>query len=206
MKVSVVKCNDYEQKNVDDSIKEALNLINFKFKEGIKVLLKPNLIGAFKAEYAVTTHPSIIIALCKILKEKNTEIYLGDSQGIPNIKKVFEITGMEEVAKKYNIKLVNFNSSKTIKLKREQNKILKESSFPDIIEKVDLIINLPKLKTHVFTQYTGAIKNLYGFIIGGKKSHYHLVNKTEKKFSEMLIDIHDLIKPQLTITDAVIGM
>lgn len=206
MKVSIVKCESYEQERVDKAVKEALRLIDFKFKKGMKVLLKPNLIAAFKPEKAATTHPSILIALCKILKGKKAKVYIGDSPGHSNTRRVLKVCGIEYAAKKYGAELLNFNSSNSIKFENEKNKILKEINLPDIINKIDLIINIPKLKTHVFTKYTGAIKNLYGFITGGKKSYYHLVTGTEKRFAEMLLDIHSFVKPQLTVMDAVVGM
>lgn len=206
MKVAIVKCESYEQEKVDKAVKEALNLIGFKFKKGIKVLLKPNLIAPFKPERAATTHPSILIALCKILKKKNAKIYIGDSPGWPNVKAVMDTSGMSRVAEEYGAELLNFNSSKKIDLMNEQNKWLKKVTLPKIIKDVDVIINLPKLKTHTFTRYTGAVKNLYGFIAGGKKGYYHLITGTEKRFAEMLLDLHSFVKPRLTIMDAVIGM
>ncbi len=206
MKVSIVRCESYEQEKVDHAVKEALRLIGFKFKKNIKVLLKPNLITAFPPERAATTHPSILIALCKILEKENAKIFIGDSPGWPNVKSVMDISGMSRVAEEYSAEILNFNSSKKIELLNERNKWLKKVALPEIVKDVDIIINLPKLKTHTFTKYTGAVKNLYGFIIGGKKSYYHFMTRTEKRFAEMLLDLHSFVKPQLTITDAVIGM
>jgi uncharacterized protein (DUF362 family)/Pyruvate/2-oxoacid:ferredoxin oxidoreductase delta subunit len=206
MKVAIVKCESYEQEKVDKAVKEALNLLGFEFKKEVKVLLKPNLIAPFKPERAVTTHPSILVALCKILNKKNAKIYIGDSPGWPNIKSVMNTSGMKHVAEEYGAELLDFNSSKKIELLNERNKWLKKVALPEIVKDVDVVINLPKLKTHTFTKYTGAVKNLYGFIIGGKKSYYHLITGTEKKFSEMLMDLHSFIKPQLTLMDAVTGM
>lgn len=206
MKVSIVKCEDYEQKKVDKAVKESLSLINFKFKKGMKVLLKPNLIAPFKPERAATTHPSILIALCKLLKKENAKTFIGDSPGDPRTKRTFEVCGMEDAAKKGGAELLNFNPLKSIKFENMNNQILKEVNLPDIINEMDLIINLPKLKTHAFMKYTGAVKNLYGFITGGKKGYYHLITGTEKRFAEMLVDLHSFVKPQLTVMDAVIGM
>lgn len=207
MDVSIIKCDSYNQEEVDLAIRKSLNLIGFEFKKGMKVLLKPNLIGPFFPEDAATTHPTILIALCKILKEKNAKVYIGDSSGHPDIKKVLKISGIEDVARMYCAELLNFNSlDSSIRLENKQNSILKEVDLPKIIKEVDLIINLPKLKTHILMKYTGAVKNLYGFIIGGKKNYYHMLTITEKRFAEMLLDLHSFIKPQLTIMDAVIGM
>lgn len=204
MKVSIVKCEDYEQENVDKAVKEALALIDFKFKKGIKVLLKPNVLYAASPEKAVTTHPSILIALCKLLK--NCEVYIGDSPGFANRDKAFKVSGILKVIKDYKSNFVNFNTTKLIAFKNEKNVFLKEVYLPKLIKEVDLIINLPKLKTHGLMKYTGAIKNLYGFIPGGKKAHYHLIADSEEKFGRVLVELYQHIKPELAIMDAIVGM
>lgn len=206
MKVSIVRCEDYEQKKVDKAVEESLKLINFKFKKGMKVLLKPNLIIPSKPEDGMTTHPSVLIALCKLLKKENAKVFVGDSPGHPSVKKTFKVCGMEAVANECGAELLNFNSLNLIKFENKNNKVLKEVNLPGIISEFDLIINLPKLKTHVFMKYTGAVKNLYGLVTGGKKSYYHLITRTEKRFAEMLLDLHSFVRPQLTVMDAVIGM
>lgn len=207
MDVSIVKCNSYNQEEVDLAVKKSLDMIGFEFEKDIKVLLKPNLIGPFAPEDAATTHPSVLIALCKILKEKNAKVYVGDSPGHPDVKKVLKISGVEDVAKMYGAELLNFSAlNSSIRLENEQNTVLKTVELPRVVKEVDLIINLPKLKTHIFMKYTGAVKNLYGFVIGGRKNYYHMLTGTEKKFAEMLLDLHSFVKPQLTIMDAVIGM
>lgn len=204
MKVAVVKCDSYEQEEVDNAVSKALNLIDFKFKKGTKVLLKPNVLHAAIPERAVTTHPSILIALCKLLK--GCDIYIGDSPGYSNKDDAFKISKILDVAEEFKANFVNFNTTNLIQFKNEKNIFLKEIYLPKLIQDMDLIINLPKLKTHGFMKYTGAIKNLYGFIPGGKKSHYHLVANDEKKFGRLLVELYGYVKPQLTIMDAVIGM
>lgn len=206
MKVSIVRCEDYGQKKVDKAVEESLNLINFKFKKGMKVLLKPNLILPSKPEEGMTTHPAILIALCNILKKENAKVFIGDSPGHPSIKMTFRTCGMDDVAKRCGAELLNFNSLSLIKFENKNNKVLKEVNLPGIINEFDLIINLPKLKTHIFMKYTGAVKNLYGFVTGGRKGYYHLVTRTEKRFAEMLLDLYSFVRPQLTVMDAVIGM
>ena len=204
MKVSIVRCESYEQEKVDRAVKEALDLIDFKFKKGIKVLLKPNVLYAATPEKAVTTHPSILIALCKLLKD--CKIYIGDSPGFANRDKAFKVSGMLDVVKDCKSNFVNFNTTKLMIFKNGKNVFLKEVYLPKLIKEVDLIINLPKLKTHGLMKYTGAIKNLYGFIPGGKKAYYHLMADSEEKFGQLLVELYQYVKPELTIMDAVVGM
>ncbi len=206
-KVSIVKCSNYEQKKVDKAIAKVLELIGFDFSKykGKKVLIKPNIVGCFpKKQIATTTNPAIVEAVCKILKKNNCKIYIGDSP-FTRSEVSYKASGIDKIAKKYGI-LVEFETSELIKIKDQKAKVLKQITFPKIIKEADLIINIPKLKTHSLTKYTGAIKNLYGCIPGGLKQRLHNEAHGEKKFSKLLVDIYQNIKPELNIMDGVIGM
>ncbi len=204
-KVSIVKCSSYKQEQVDKAIEKSLSLIDFKFKKNSKVLIKPNVVGNFpKNQIAITTHPAVIEAVCKILKKNNCKIFIGDSS-FTNPETAFKLSGIKKIADKYG-KLIIFEQDKLIKIKDEKAKILKQFETAQIIKNVDLIINIPKLKTHMLTKFTGAIKNLYGCIPGGMKQKLHAEAIGEKKFSQLLIDIYQNIKPELNIMDGIIGM
>jgi len=70
----------------------------------------------------------------------------------------------------------------------------------------DLVIDLPKLKTHVLTLYTGAVKNLYGVIPGTRKREPHLRAPGVRDFSPVLVDLLEFVQPRLSILDGVIGL
>lgn len=204
-KVAVVKCSSYEQKKVDKAVEKALKLINFKFERGKKVLIKPNVIGVFpKNQIAITTHPSLVIAICKILKKKKCKIFIGESSFL-DTEVALKKSGIEKVAKKYG-KLVVFEENKLVQIKDNRARVLKRFMIAKIVKDADLIINMPKLKTHVLTKYTGAIKNLYGLNPGGVKQRLHRKARGEKKFSKLLVDIYQNVKPELNIMDGIIGM
>lgn len=209
MKVAVLWCPSYE-KELESVIKKAFYHINFNVKPHSKVLLKPNVLGTFRPEEAVTTHPSVIDAVCKVLREKSAEIYIGDSSGDTarrgSTSRAFKVSGIEEVANKNKAVLVNFDNTELLKVANPDNKILKEAYIPKIIREADIIINLPKLKTHNFLGYTGAVKNLFGTIPGTKKSIMHFVMGNPEKFAEMLTDLHNLVKPDFHILDGVTGL
>lgn len=204
-KVAIVKCSSYKQKEADKAVKQALSLLNVEFKKGSSVLIKPNVVGCFpRNQIAITTNPAIVEAVCKILKKAKCRIYIGDSP-FTNPYCAFKDSGLDKIAKKYG-KLVIFEQEKLVKIEDKKAKILKEFEIAKIVKNVDLMIDMPKLKTHTLTRYTGAIKNLYGLIPGGLKQRLHNHARGEKKFSKMLVDIYQNIKPQLNIMDAVIGM
>lgn len=208
-KVSILKCNDYNVEQVYKVIKQSLKNIDFEIPKNKKILLKPNILAQKKPETAIDTHPAVIDALCKLLKENNNEIWIGDSGGITaygGTKRAFEISGIEAVAKKYNVKLISFEGSQREEIIDNNAKIIKKFTLAKEPFMVDLIINVPKLKTHVLTKFTGAVKNMFGCVPGGGKSEKHALAPNEDMFSNLLLDVYKNVKPHLNMMDAIIGL
>jgi uncharacterized protein (DUF362 family)/Pyruvate/2-oxoacid:ferredoxin oxidoreductase delta subunit len=207
--VSLVKCTSYEQKEVDKAVARAIKLLGGidKFvKKGSKVLLKPNMLGSAKREQRVTTDPAVVEAVIKILKKKKCTIYLGDSPALGSAVSVADSCAIKVVCDKYKVKIIEFFPSE--KFINMEGRIVKDFTLPSLIKDIDVIINLPKLKTHGFTTFTGAVKNLFGMIPGLQKASYHLRLTTKEEFSTMLLDLYGFLKPsvKLNIMDGIIGM
>ncbi len=200
MKVSIVKCSSYENKELKEALEKSLKNLNFIFKKNMKVLIKPNILAPYPPEKAITTNPLVIEELCKILKKYNADIYIGESSSYET-KKGFEVSGIGKLEK--YAKIINFETQDKRLFKF---KSVKEVSLPKIIFEMDLIINVSKLKTHAFTGATLCVKNLYGCIPGMAKSYYHRVFPSLESFSKFLLELHEKIKPGLNIIDGVIGM
>jgi len=206
-KVALVKCRNYNQKLVDKAVQKCFELLDFdkEIKRGKRVLIKPNIVGSFKTnQQAITTNPAVIEAVCKILKKKNCRIFIGDSS-FTLTSSALKDSGIEKIAKKYG-KAVVFDEEKLIKINDKKAKILKTFRIPKVIKQSDIVVNMPKLKTHILTKYTGAIKNLLGCIPGGMKQRLHKKAPNEKSFSNLLVDIYQNIKPEINIMDSVLGM
>lgn len=208
-KVSVVECRSYDEKEVLKAVEKAIDEIGFNIKESSKVLLKPNVLMGVPPEKAITTNPAIIDAVCAILERKKCHILIGESCGIVKeggVLEAFEEAGISAIAKKHNAKLVSFGHEKIIKVENEKAGFAKEMFLPKTFFDVDLIINLPKMKTHTLMLFTGAVKNLFGCIPGGRKQEYHAEANTKEKFANLLLDIWMNVKPQLNIMDGIEGM
>ena len=204
-KVSSVKCFSYDRSELLDRVREAVALAGGfpdKVKNGSKVLLKPNMLTARAPEYAVTTHPEFIRAVILLLKEIGVEVTVGDSPaGGHSWEKVWTNTGIKKVCEEENAKLIPFENAKIIKFKKGQNiPVLKE------LDNFDALISLPKLKTHILTKITGAIKNSYGLVIGHAKSHFHSLYPSPRKMSEFIGELYGHIKPDFVIMDAIVCM
>ena len=205
-KISSVECKTYEIEQLQAKIKEAIDLAGgfpAQIKPGSKILLKPNLLTATAPEAAVTTHPNIVRAVIRILKEQGiTDITFGDSPaGKHSWEKLWAKTGMKKVAEEENVVLMPFENFKTICIEGipelEHVPVLKE------LDNFDAVISLPKLKTHLLTKVTGAVKNSYGLIIGRAKSNFHGSFPSPRKMSDFIGRLYGNLRPDFVIMDAV---
>jgi uncharacterized protein (DUF362 family)/Pyruvate/2-oxoacid:ferredoxin oxidoreductase delta subunit len=207
-RVSIVKCEDY--KNAQKAINEALDLIGGLkdlIKPGSTVLLKPNLLSPKPPSAAVTTHPSIVEGIINEVRKLDAEIMLGDSSGgIGKTKEVLEISGVKSAAEKCGVPIKNFDETGAYVVKIPNGRVLDRIHVAKPVKDADVLISLPKLKTHALTLYTGAIKNVYGCMPGGNKMLIHSMMKNPVQFAEALSDIYSVIKPELAVMDGVIGM
>jgi uncharacterized protein (DUF362 family)/NAD-dependent dihydropyrimidine dehydrogenase PreA subunit len=205
--VSVVKCPTYSLEDVYKAVLESVNAIGGPksfMKPGDKVLIKPNMLQAKSPDEAITTHPAVVEAVINMVKDVGAIPMVGDSPGGPagGMDRFWEVTGFSKAAKKTDTELVNFE--KTGSYKRTRNNI--DYRIAMKVLDADIIINLPKIKTHGLTIFTCAVKNMYGVVPGLIKTEYHKNAPNPSKFAEYVVDIYALTKPQLNIVDGIIGM
>lgn len=201
-KVSIVKCPDYNFRKVEVALHQALDLlggINSFVKPGQKVLLKPNLLSARAPEEAVDTHPEIVRGVIRLVKESGGVVMVGDSPGgfgAHLSDEVYEKSGIKKVCEEEGAELVKFN------------KVTIKNNIPIVTYALecDVLISLPKFKTHNLTTITGGVKNLFGTIPGLGKMEYHKQNAHPAKFASAIVNIYKEVKPHLSIMDGIVGM
>jgi uncharacterized protein (DUF362 family)/ferredoxin len=192
-----------EYDRVEGVVEEILEVFPFPWR-GKRVLVKPNILGPYGPEKGVTTHPSLVRSLVKALKKREAICLVGDNPGLNGYaanERCARISGILDAAEGC---FVNFA--------RETVQVSWRSRFIDrlVISRAvldaDLIINVPKFKTHMQTRITGAVKNMFGILAGAEKARVHLSVPRPRDFSEALVDIYQIRVPDLTILDAVVGM
>lgn len=212
--VSIVKCTDYDEKEVKESVRKSLDLIGGLgrvIKEGTKVLIKPNLLSAKPPEAAVTTHPLVVKAMVELVKEAGGIPWVGDSSGgvvagqAPT-KQALITSGVQKAAEEAGAKVLNFDTTGTIERTSPRGNAFGSYHLAKPVGEADIIISLAKLKTHSATLYTGAVKNLYGVLPGYRKAEYHRLSPKPSDFIETLLDIFALAKPTLAVMDGIVGM
>ena len=127
-------------------------------KPGQRVLLKPNLVAPAKPELAVTTHPAILKAVIEETQEAQAgSVSFGDGPGVGTATSVSKLAGLVKVAEETHAKLVDFVETKTYE--NNNNRILKHLDLTDQLAENDVLITVPKLKTHSQMAFTCALKN-----------------------------------------------
>lgn len=210
-KVAIVRCTSYNRDEVNRGIRELIGLlggINNFISPGQSVFIKPNLLMKKKPEEVVTTHPEIIGAMAKLVQEAGGKVLVGDSPGGPyNVKVlqgVYKVCGLEDMAAETGVEL-NLNCEE-VKVDHPAGKVKQTLNVIKPALQADVVINLPKLKTHGLTVLSGAVKNLFGLIPGLKKAEYHFNMLKLEDFVDALLDINTFLQPGLVVMDAVVGM
>lgn len=212
VKVSITKCSQYDQKEVDLAVHRCLELIggieNF-VKPGQRVLLKVNALTPRPPEAAVTTHPALIKAVVNEVRQAGGIPLVGDSSGgiiagqAPT-RQTFQVAGIAAAARESGAELVNFDAAGATPVK--SNGPVDTLYIARSVLEADVVVSMPKLKTHSATLFTGAIKNMYGSIPGFRKAEYHRMAPKLKEFTGVLVDVFAAAKPSLAIMDAITGM
>lgn len=207
-KVVLLPCAAYDGEEIYRLLKDGLSMlggIGSLIGKQEKILLKPNLVRKAEVERAVITHPEVMGALARILREEGYEhIVCGDSCGIGTANKTMAGTGMEKQMEKYRIPVTDF--SRPAKVDYPQGHQAKQFVLAQDVLDADAIINVCKMKTHALERVTGAVKNMYGCVCGLQKAKGHTIYPNADSFARMLIDLNQLLKPRLYIMDGIVAM
>lgn len=205
--VSIFRANSYDPDHLEQVITQALEPLGGMrafVRPGMTVLLKPNMLSAKAPDRAITTHPEFVAAVGRMAMRLGAHVRIGDSPAGAKvgIERVWENCGFRQIAERDGFELVNFEKEGTSAVAIETRVYY----IAKPILEADLVINLPKLKTHVLTLMTGGVKNMFGSIPGFRKGMYHRENPNPRHFARTIVDIFAAVQPELTIMDAIVAM
>lgn len=209
-KVYVVRCPDYSQAGEKlDELLAMIGGIERYVKPGENVLLKVNLLAPAPPEKAITTHPAVAAAVAKQVAAAGGKATIADCPGgyqhkASLLKSIYDACGMTEAAAASGAALNYDTSSEEVAF--PQGALMRRFEVMSPVLHADAIINLCKLKTHMFMNMTGAVKNSFGVIPGISKAGYHAKLQEKGQFAHMLLDLSAFVSPRLCIMDAVVGM
>jgi len=211
-RVSVVRVKGDQ---IDAAVREAVQLLggieSFISPEG-SYLIKPNLFTTRTAEQGATTDMRIVLALADMVKEAGAVPVVGECPAMASYARpdiVFDGLGVRRLCEDASVDVRVLDRDRPVRVESPGAAVVSEFWFPEFALRCDGIINVPKLKTHTLTTLTCAVKNLFGLQQGGSKADHHVRTKNDpKRFSHLLLDLYEAIRPQvrLNVVDAVIGM
>jgi len=214
-KVSLIKCTSYEQDQLSDSIKKAINLIgglDSILKRDAKVFIKLNLVGPFDKDKGITTHPEFVKAVIKEVKKFTNNITVGDNPAVRDQIHTLKKCGIYNILVEENVKILD--QSKIITIHNSNSKIYPDFDVTEEMMTCDLLINLPKLKTHSLAYMTVCEKNFFGTIYGLNKSAWHVKANNPLEFGSAMNDLYGAILETLSknnskilnICDGILGL
>jgi uncharacterized protein (DUF362 family) len=198
-----LKANNFSDSEIDAAVANAINRLGFNFKSKIQnVVLKPNLCYYWNYSTGETTDPRVVSAVIDYVRRKtgnDTDISVVEADASAmKTKYSFRVLGYDKLCQAKNVKLENLSQGNIIDVKISVNG--REIVLPinEILLKADLIINMPKLKTHNFVGATCALKNMFGAISKPRKYSYHDV------ISQIIVAINKQVKSHITVVDGLI--
>jgi len=186
--------------NLELAIRKALKAADWTKHIQGKVFLKPNLCSKYYIPGAVT-NPQVLFHLVSILRDRAEEVIVGESNGYNYCcNDALAMTGVKKIVEKAGGKTINLSEDKTIKVQNPKTYVLNNFPLPKTLLEADSIVDVPVLKTHEFTKYSGAIKNLFGCIPNNRRIFLH------PTFNMVMHDLLVLLKPKFVVMDATFAM
>lgn len=203
--VSLIRADSYDQQRLRASLEtliEPLGGISAFVKKGDRVLLKPNLLTAGRLGKECITRPELVYSVAQLVKEAGGKPFFGDSPAFGSAMGVAKANGYLPMMEELNLPIVEFHGQRyeTQSVAFNHLRLSKEAM------EADVVINLPKVKSHMQLTLTMGVKNLFGCVPGKMKAWWHMeAGKDEKRFGEMLVETARAVNPDLTILDGIIG-
>jgi uncharacterized protein (DUF362 family)/Pyruvate/2-oxoacid:ferredoxin oxidoreductase delta subunit len=204
--VALARCSSYSAGNLNEGLRQvlrALGGLESMIHPGQSVLIKPNLLTDRPPEAAVTTHPELVRALIRLVRDLGATPFVADSPSNANkLSRVWERTGFTAMCREESAELLSLEKAGSVPVNVAGTVLHVARPVMD----ADVIINVPKVKTHMLTVLTCAMKNLYGTLPGYQKTQLHGDFVTPAEFGRLIMELARVLKPVLHVADGVVGM
>jgi len=204
-KVALQKCDEYAFDEVYKCVQKMMELVPPPDVKGKVVLLKPNILYPKRPELAVGTHPVLVGAVVKAFVERGAGLVMvGESPAIANSTTSAKLIGMYDQVLYNGGMWSDFHKAVTIPCPNGVS--VKQLDFAVQFTEADIVVSLCKLKSHQLMSYTGAMKNLFGLVIGLNKAQFHYRFPNKEDFGNFIVDLNIAAQADYAIMDAIVGM
>ncbi|QEQ00210.1 DUF362 domain-containing protein [Thermosynechococcus sp. CL-1] len=203
--VSLLRATSYDLDRLSASLEELLAPLGGMaaiVKPGDRVLLKPNLLTGARPKHECVTRPELVYCVAKMVQAVGGQPFLGDGPAFGSALGVARNNGYLPFIQELNLPVIEFHGDRYATANPEfaHLRLSKEAMAADVV------INLPKVKSHVQLTLTLGVKNLFGCVPGKMKAWWHMeAGKDADRFGRMLVETARAIAPDLTIVDGIIG-
>jgi uncharacterized protein (DUF362 family)/Pyruvate/2-oxoacid:ferredoxin oxidoreductase delta subunit len=200
----IVRRSSYRYQSLKPQLFEMLeNMGGQLIEKNSRVVVKPNLLAPASPQRAMLTHPMVVKGVVEYVLDRGAKVQISDSPAMGTFQKVLNESGIREAVEGLDVTFKEFKESITVDIGEPFRKI---EIARDALE-ADVLINLPKLKTHSQMLLTLGVKNLFGCIVGFRKPQWHLRAGVEREvFATLLVRIYQALKPKFTILDGILAM
>lgn len=193
-------CTDTD---INKAVERAIDLLNFEFNDKIEnVVIKPNLCYYWDYTTGETTDPRIVSAIIDYIREhlgKDVKIFIAEADASAmRTKHAFKILGYEKLAVKKNVELTNLSEGDICEQKVKVKNVEFTLPINRMLLEADLVVNVPKLKTHNIVGLTCALKNMFGVIAKPRKYDYHSM------LSHVIVGVNKIVRSDITVVDSII--
>jgi uncharacterized protein (DUF362 family) len=200
--ITSIKNHPFEQTEIDNAVEKSLDNLNFNFGKIDNVFIKPNLCYYWNSSTGETTDGRVVCSIIKYIRNKlgeDVKITVAEADASAmKTKFAFGILGYDELCQENNVTLKNLSQGEIV---QEKVKVGKEEitlPFNRDLLNADLVINVPKLKTHNFIGVTCALKNMFGAISKPRKYSYH------NNIVNVIVASNKIVKSDIVVVDGLI--
>ncbi len=205
--VALIRCENYDAEKVTQAVSRQFDLlggIERFVKRGDRVLLKPNFIAPRPPDRSpAQTHPAVILAVATLLKDFGAKPFVADSPAWADARTCAAALGLAEPLARLDVPVLELNESRSCRMGPGRPHVRLSSVALD----ADVIMNLPKFKSHQQLVTTFAVKNMFGCVSGKRKALWHFREGHDAtRFCTLLLDIYQRLAPVVTIIDGIVAM
>jgi len=198
-----LKKKNFADDDIEEGVERAIDRLDFDFRDDIQnVVIKPNLCYYWNYSTGETTDPRVVSAVIDYVRDKvgnDASIAVAEADASAmKTKYSFRVLGYDKLCQAKKVKLENLSEGNIVDVKIDVSG--KEIVLPinEILLNADLIVNVPKLKTHNFVGFTCSLKNMFGAISKPRKYSYH------EMISHVIVGVNKIVRSDIIVVDGIV--